>query len=218
MSYNIVNRHNLSSLSLAIKLCIQNASFISIDTEFTGLGDGKKTRNQNIEDRYIALRDLAQTHAVIALGLSIFTKLENGEYNVQNFHFVLLPLESYKICPSSMSFLVQHGFDFNDQFRNGIPFRSGIDSTMEQNSLQCNTIMRGLFIDVLASKCPVVLHNGFLDLIFLYQSFYAHLPLSLGMFVADCSEMFSGGLYDTKYISDFVTREQASFLSLLYRK
>ena len=27
-----------------------------------------------------------------------------------------------------------------------------------------------------------------------------------------------GGIFDTKYTSDFVTREKASFLSLLYRK
>lgn len=38
------------------------------------------------------------------------------------------------------------------------------------------------------------------------------------MFVADLSDMFPGGLYDTKYISDYITREQSSFLAYLFRK
>jgi target of EGR1 protein 1 len=222
MSFNIVNRHNLGSLSLAIKLAIQNASFISLDTEFTGLGDGKKTKAANMEDRYIALREVALSHSIIALGLSIFTESTQQDnqktFSVQNFQFILLSLKDYVISPSSMSFLIQHGFDFNDQFRNGIPYQAGEDVLLEQNDIQCNTIMRQLFIDILYRKCPIVVHNGLLDLMFLYQSFYGVLPPTLSTFVADCSDMFRGGLYDTKYVSDFMTREKASFLSLLYRK
>jgi hypothetical protein len=45
-SYTIVNRHNLRTLSLAIKLAIQQASYIAMDFEFTGLGDAKHTKAQ----------------------------------------------------------------------------------------------------------------------------------------------------------------------------
>ena len=135
-----------------------------------------------------------------------------------------------------MSFLVQHGFDFNDQYLNGIPYYPGDlldpqrpsaqkeDSTTSKSTrviknLECNTIFREIIMEVLLKKCPIVLHNGLLDLIFLYQSFYAQLPTTLPVFIADCSEMFQGaGIFDTKYISDFMTRESASFLSLLFRK
>jgi target of EGR1 protein 1 len=59
---------------------------------------------------------------------------------------------------------------------------------------------------------PIVLHNGFIDLIFLYEHFYAKCPDDLQKFVADLSEIFSGGVYDTKFISDFHDRSSASFL------
>ncbi|KAJ3300154.1 Target of EGR1, member 1 (Nuclear) [Kappamyces sp. JEL0829] len=221
MSYTIVNRHNLATLAPAIRAAIQNSEFVSIDTEFTGLGDAKKTRTQNIEDRYVALRELATSHSIVALGLSLFSRSEktSQDWTVRNFHFSLLCLQDHVVSPSSLSFLVEHGFDFNDQFRNGIPFMPGGDIVMEHdNHLQCNTLLRSLFLAVLARKAPVILHNGFLDLMFIYQSFYAALPPTLPVFIADCHEMFAGGIYDTKYISDFVTREKASFLALLFRK
>lgn len=215
--YLIVNRHNLQTLSLAIKLAIQNATFISIDIEFTGLGDSKKTKSQNIEDRYIALAEVAKTHAITAVGLSLYQKSSTG-YIVTNFHFVMLCMKEHTISPSSISFLVEHGFDFNDQYKNGIPYMPGNDVKMENNDIHGNTIFRNIFEDIVNKNCPVVMHNGFLDIIFLYQSFYCELPSSLSVFVADLSLMFKGGLFDTKYISDYIVREKASFLALLFRK
>lgn len=278
MSFLVVDRHNLSSLSLSIKHSIQNATFVSIDTEFTGLGQNKKTRAQNVEDRYAALKSVACSHSVIGVGMSVFTAVppttdddedgngddgysqndHNGkkrslgrdrgeeekrrkkkcDYRVENFDFRLLSLADHVVSPASLTFLVQHGFDFNDQYLNGIPYYPGdlppdsLQSTAGQKedlapsisarnikNLECNTIFRGIIMDVLLKKCPIVLHNGLLDLIFLYQSFYAQLPPTLPVFIADCSEIFHGaGVFDTKYISDFMTRESASFLSLLFRK
>jgi len=43
----------------------------------------------------------------------------------------------------SMAFLVEHGFDFNDQFKNGIPFYPGTLSEDVQDH-ECNKIMRGI--------------------------------------------------------------------------
>jgi target of EGR1 protein 1 len=74
--------------------------------------------NRNIEDRYIALADVAKNYSVNAVGLSLYEKTEIG-YKVNNFHFVMLSIKDHLISPSSISFLIQHGFDFNDQFRNG---------------------------------------------------------------------------------------------------
>jgi target of EGR1 protein 1 len=44
------------------------------------------------------------------------------------------------------------------------------------------------------------------------------LPSNLQVFAADLSDMFPGGIIDTKYISDYITKEPVSFLSYLFKK
>ncbi|RHZ46318.1 hypothetical protein Glove_627g29 [Diversispora epigaea] len=226
--YNDITKDNLMSLQSKVTDALGRASFIALDTEFTGLG-GKdaNTRAPNIEERYVNLCNVVKNHALVALGLTIYEDLstaQNGssespekQYKVYNFNFTLLSQVDHTISPRSLQFLSDTGFDFNKQIRNGIPYIPGNDPLPEESNIH-DTSMRLIFSNILSQKVPVVVHNGLLDLIYLYYSFYADLPQDLNTFTADLSEMFSAGLFDTKYVADFVTRENTSFLAYLFRK
>ncbi|KAJ3326542.1 hypothetical protein HDU76_012828 [Blyttiomyces sp. JEL0837] len=228
-----ITRHNLGALHSFVKAILSTAAFISIDTEFTGLGSSGKTKSQNLAERYTALKDVASTHALVSLGITVFQSITpkvptmttsvistkpQSEYMAHNLNFLLLCMKSHTISPMSMGFLVDNGFDFNRQYREGIPYMPGDDSDTEMSLGTPNALMRDLFAHILDLKVPVVVHNGLLDLMFVYNAFYASLPATLEAFIADLSDMFKGGLMDTKYIADFVSREKASFLAYLFRK
>ncbi|KAF9173265.1 Target of EGR1, member 1 (Nuclear) [Mortierella sp. AD010] len=244
-TYNQVTKHNLAQLQPMIVLLLKQAAFIALDAEFTGLGPkGVTTRASDIQERYQHLCDLARSHALVAFGLSIFIKAESSRenpdgtastssetesgigarsdleqsYQVHNFNFSMLSEADYTVSPRSMLFLAENGLDLNQWILEGIPYTGGDRLTNEGGRGNPNGIMRSIFKRIMTRQVPVVIHNGFLDLVFLYYSFYANLPPKLETFVADLSDMFPGGLFDTKYISDYITRERSSFLAYLFRK
>eukprot|EP00833_Pecoramyces_ruminatium_P004047 jgi/Orpsp1_1/1178079/evm.model.c7180000063948.1 len=228
--YNDINKNNIIELQLIINYIIDSSSLIALDTEFTGLGrisDG--IRAQNLEDRYRALKNVVSNYALVAFGLSLFqksikSKEEPNCIHFQNhsFNFLMLSQHDYMQSSKSMKFLIENGFDFNTQALKGIPYFPGENKRLNDNNplTEYNNVMRRIFNRILrrAKKAPVVVHNGLMDLMFLYQSFFAPLPDKLDIFLSDLAKMFPSGIYDTKYIADYVIRESSSFLSYLFRK
>lgn len=79
--------------------------------------------------------------------------------------------------------------------------------------------LTNLFQHLLLSPAPLVVHNGWVDLIFLYHSFYAPLPATLDSLMADLTQMLGRpGLYDTKAITEYKLSQETSFLEYIYKK
>ena len=159
----------------------------------------------------------ASSYAILSLGISCFTidgaSLSKSNVKIDNktFNILTFCMDDFMVESHSIKFLTAHGFDFNQNFKSGIAYHKGNDKT-EKTKNANSSLIRNLIVKISESKVPIVLHNGFIDLIFIYENFYAKCPESLMKFVADVSEIFSGGIYDTKYISDFHVHSNASFL------
>lgn len=137
-------------------------------------------------------------------------------FECQTFNIFTLCQDDFMVEPDSLMFLVGHGFDFNLQFEKGLPYHRGADSDKTQSLGEKSA--RNLFSSIIATKKPLILHNGILDLVFLYGNLYAPLPASISTFIADLADMFPAGIYDTKTFAEYKLRLDASYLTYVFRK
>ena len=152
------------------------------------------------------------------MGVSCFKieLLENQEINFENITYNIYTFctDDFMLEPSAIKFLSDQGFDFNKNFRCGVGYHKGNDRETDK---QTKEYIRCLFSQISLLEIPIVLHNGFIDLIFLYENFYAKCPENSMKFVADLSEIFKAGIFDTKYIAEYHAKSNASFLEYLFK-
>uniref|UniRef100_H2YQR8 C3H1-type domain-containing protein n=1 Tax=Ciona savignyi TaxID=51511 RepID=H2YQR8_CIOSA len=210
-----VTKENLEQLWPYVLKNVKNSSFIAMDAEMSGLGAKSDIMKSDVEQRYKGICLGAQTHSIISLGLACFESDSENPflYHVSVYNFILLCADPFTIDPSAVSFLVNHGFNFNKQFSSGINYYRGNDKETANKFT-----MRKLFSEIIKLRKPLVLHNGLVDLVFLYQSFYADLPATLNSFMADLCEIFPNGIFDCKYIAEFCDRLNASYLLYVFKE
>ncbi|KAI8144237.1 ribonuclease H-like domain-containing protein [Fennellomyces sp. T-0311] len=191
---------------------VKNAQYVAIDCEFTG---HLRDLIVNLDHRYDGMAQVVRTHSILSVGLTTIT----SDRQFSNFEFLLNNQMPYQVNVNNLKFLSENGFDFNRHYRVGIPFTPGPYTPRKKAS---DPTLRYLFFDIfniLRTKgIPLIVHNGLLDLMYIYQSFITTLPAKLHGFVADMVEAFPGGIYDTKYIAMHLNDEQTTFLAYLYHK
>ncbi|VBB27199.1 unnamed protein product [Acanthocheilonema viteae] len=217
-----VNKENLNITWPYLLLSIRHASFLSIDLELSGLGIQKGWLAKSLEERYDVIRKSAQSRSVLSVGIATFQLISRKKtdakkklkYKCQVFNILTLCTVPFVVEADGFQFLSKHKFDFNRWVSLGIPY----DSDTEKG----NT-MKILWHEVLCAAVPITLHNGLIDLTFIYQHFYSVLPETFNEFIVNISDWFLlpgdiPGLYDSKYIAEYITRFKASFLEYVFRK
>uniref|UniRef100_A0A915PLE6 C3H1-type domain-containing protein n=1 Tax=Setaria digitata TaxID=48799 RepID=A0A915PLE6_9BILA len=217
-----VNKENLKAIWPYLLVSIRNASFISLDLELSGLGIQKGWLSKSLEERYSVIRQGAQTRSIISVGIATFQLISRKEtnakkrlkYRCQVFNMLTLCTIPFVVEADGLQFLSKHKFDFNRWISLGIPY---------DNNTERGSTMKTLWHEILCINVPITLHNGLVDLAFIYQHFYSILPETFTEFVVNISDWFlllngTPGLYDSKYISEYITRFNASFLEYVFRK
>lgn len=120
--------------------------------------------------------------------------------------------------PASLEFLVNNGFSIDRLVKEGAPYIVNHEPSAQGRDINTSKLLREVLESIIRSRKPIIVHNGLLDLMFLYQKFYNDLPQEMEIFLSDLSEMFPGGIYDTKTIAEYMSAEKASYLKYLFKK
>ncbi|KAI1290206.1 Target of EGR1 protein 1 [Halotydeus destructor] len=219
-----VCRENIDEIWPQLVSDVENATWVAMDLEFSGIGEKENFKIKEIDVRYKVLSQLAKTRSIVSIGFSIFKRIdkillseEGGDgtghtwrYHVANYDMICQCDDPYVTDLDAHAFLLNHGFDFERQRNFGVPYKRGA-----QNDDLASPTIRNVFLKLVQHKVPIAFHNGFLDLIFLYQNFYSELPSDLQVLLSDLRDMFPRGIYDTKYVAENAGSD-VSFLEFVY--
>lgn len=206
--------------------------FVSLDTEFSGLAETSDIEHSDLRVRYGAIRAMADSRALLSLGVSFFNPVKSPSpasendtptYEVLALDFLLKCNSPFSVTANAGQFLVSHGFDFNDMFENGIEYtRASTEKTQHENMqnmpFRWGPPPRGLLWRIGKAAVPIIVHNGFMDLALLYAAFHDRLPDTLDEFVSKLLDSVPAGIFDTKVLATAPGNETASFLSYLFAK
>ncbi len=141
---------------------------------------------------------------------------KSAAYSVTTLEFLLRCNSPFEIVSDAGAFLVAHGFDFNEMFCSGIGYNKVGKSEDAQGAFPWGPYPRGFLWRLGRAAVPIVLHNGFMDLVFMYSSFHAPLPKTLNGFLSKLLDCVPAGFWDTKVLAMGPGNESVSFLNYVF--
>ncbi|XP_050560831.1 poly(A)-specific ribonuclease PARN isoform X1 [Spodoptera frugiperda] len=138
-----VVRKNFKETLPLIKESIDKADFFAIDTEFTGLLNGRDVSIfDSPEDYYLRVMNGSSEFLLIQFGISCFYWDEKrNHYLNDTYNFYLYPRgrpgpDRLFLCQSSsLDFLASNGFDFNKLIKEGISYMTSSTETKLRENL-----------------------------------------------------------------------------------
>ncbi|XP_068607527.1 poly(A)-specific ribonuclease PARN [Brachionichthys hirsutus] len=169
-----VTRKNFKDCLKAVHGALEEADFLAIDGEFSGISDGPNVSAltnglDTPEERYAKLKKHSMEFLLFQFGLCTFKfDQSKSKYIIKPFNFYIFPKPFNRTSPdikficqsSSIDFLASQGFDFNKVFCNGIPYLNQEEEaqlreqTEERRNQHANGIGTPSFISPSSSKGP----------------------------------------------------------------
>jgi len=127
-----ITKSNFKEKLPLVESAIEDAIFLAIDGEFTGLNAYKGVSHFDLpHERYEKIQESAQQFLLVQFGLCTFHyDAKTDTYSNQAFNFYVWPRPYNRQAPdprflcqtTSIDFLIQQGFDFNKLYREGISY------------------------------------------------------------------------------------------------
>ncbi|KOC67680.1 Poly(A)-specific ribonuclease PARN-like domain-containing protein 1 [Habropoda laboriosa] len=149
-----VSKTNFKHLYPTLSDAIDNASFISIDAEFTGINteeDMKHSFFDTLEDRYNTLRRNIRPFIIIQFGITTFRHdPEENAYIARCFNFHLFPRpvpfnnRQFSCQATALEFLDRHNSNFSKVISEGISYLNEIEEKLLKEHIEQGNILNSL--------------------------------------------------------------------------
>ncbi|XP_051940386.1 poly(A)-specific ribonuclease PARN isoform X2 [Hippocampus zosterae] len=180
-----VTRKSFKDCLILVYTAIEEADFLAIDGEFSGISDGPSVSAltnglDTPEERYTKLKKHSMDFLLFQFGLCTFKyDQKDAKYITKTFNFYIFPKPFNRTSPdikficqsSSIDFLASQGFDFNKVFCHGIPYLNHEEEaqlreqTEEKRSQQANGVGTPSYISPSCSKGPAHMPDEHKDFI-----------------------------------------------------
>uniref|UniRef100_A0A3B1JR32 Poly(A)-specific ribonuclease PARN n=1 Tax=Astyanax mexicanus TaxID=7994 RepID=A0A3B1JR32_ASTMX len=209
-----ITRQNFKESLSTVYSAVEEADFLAIDGEFSGISDGPSvsalTNGMDTpEERYGKLRKHSMDFLLFQFGLCTFRYDQTqAKYLTKSFNFYIFPKPFSRTSPdikficqsSSIDFLASQGFDFNKVFRSGIPYlnqeeESQLREQYEEKRNQMNGSGTPSYISPSSGKAAVNVPDEHKDFISRVFSVYPSLRFQRKLIYQTLNWKFPKGLH-----------------------